>query len=198
MLSKLLLENTLIAIAELFWLSANWSQFRHILKTGSTKGLSAVTTALYAAGNVAWMVYFAGRHLWVPFTTNATMLAITVITLAYILGNRRQFLQGLVAIALISPVTGYLLFAHPSISGWVAAGYNLIAALPGVVKVIRVKKISGVSPRGLAFSVGATLCTLAYASLIGSAPLIYGCTQGLTLQSVTITYYLRYHRSRRV
>lgn len=187
-----IVENTLIIVAEGFWILSNSSQLKRLIKTRNRKGLSAPNQTLNAAGNIAWATYFASRRLYVPMVTNLTMLIITVTTLAYTLGNRKQFIQGLIAIAIVGPLTSYLLIEFPGISGWVGVSLNAVASAPWLVHVIRTKKTSGISERSLFFSLGAIFCTLTYALLIASAPLVVGCALGLVSVSTVMRYYYRY------
>jgi len=187
-----IVENTLIIVAEGFWILSNSSQLKRLVKTRNRKGLSAPNQTLNGAGNIAWATYFASRRLYVPMVTNLTMLVITATTLAYTLGNKKQFIRGLIAIAIVGPLTSYIIIVFPGVSGWVGVIYNAIASTPWLVHVIRTKKTSGISERSLFFSLGAIICTFTYALLITSAPLVVGCIVGLTTISVAMRYYYRY------
>ncbi|MDO8266112.1 MAG: hypothetical protein Q7T41_04190, partial [Candidatus Saccharibacteria bacterium] len=178
MISSELLKNSLIILSEGFWILSNWSQFRRIF-TRNNKGLSAPTQTLNAAGNIAWITYFSSKSLMVPTATNAINFFITLFTLAYVLGNKKQFFKGIIAIIVISPITSYLLISNPDISGWLAVAYNTIASTPWLFHVITTKKTSGISEKSLYLNVTATLLTATYAILIGSGPLILGTSLGM-------------------
>jgi|GEM_PF-1193639 len=192
MLVKTIVENSLIIAAEAFWIFSSWSQLRRLVKTRNRKGLSAPNQTLNAAGNIAWIAYFASQALPVPVLTNLITFTLTVATLAYTLGNRKQFLRGIVAIALVAPLTSYVLIAYSSVSGWVGVIYNLIASLPWVIHVVTSKKTSGISEKSLLFAYSAMLATLTYALLIGSLPLQVGTCIGLLNMTIVTTYYYRY------
>jgi len=194
MLTKTIIENILIIVAEAFWVSSCWTQLRRLVKTHNPKGLSAPSQTLNAAGNIAWATYFFSRGLFVPVITNLTMMLITLGTLFYILGNKKQFVKGIVAIAIVGPITSYILIVHPSVAGWLGVAYNLIAATPWVLHVVITKKVSGISERSFYFSLSAMLCTLTYALLIVSIPLIVGCLLGLAYTSVIMGYYYKYRK----
>jgi uncharacterized protein with PQ loop repeat len=123
------------------------------------------------------------------------MFVMTLMILAYTLGNRQQFKRGLLAIATIGPLTSLILICLPSYSGWFGVGYNLVAMTPWFVHVIRTKKTSGISGKSILFSFGAISCTLTYAILIGSPQLVTGCAIGLITNSTVLYYYLRYRKA---
>jgi hypothetical protein len=189
-----LVENLLIVIGESSWLLAASAQLRRLAKTRNIKGLSAPGMTLNAAGNIGWCTYFGLNHLWFPFVTNIIVLALTIGILGFLLSNRKQFLKGLVTIAIVGPLTSYMLLKFPASGGWIGMSYNWLAATPELVLVVSRKKVSGISERSLFFSTGAMLFTLTYASLIHSPPLVAGCVQGLIYMTVVMTYYYR-HRA---
>lgn len=192
MITKTIIENVLIIAAEGFWLSQNSSQLKRLVRTRNTKGLSASAQTIHAAGNIAWAAYFISRHLWVPVVTNLSMMVITVTTLAYILGNKRQFIKGLFTITAVGPFTAYVLLAFTGASGWLGVAYNNIANAPWLIRVIRTKKSSGISEKSLYYSIGALLCTLTYAFLINSIQLEVGCYLGIIFTAVIMRYYYHY------
>jgi len=195
MLTKTLIENTLLIIGESFWLFSAVVQLHHAMSKKTTRGLSAITTTLNAAGNVGWMTYFTLRQLWLPVGTNLAMFIVSVALLSFILShNRRQFHRGLLTIMLVGPLTTYLLWRFPNASGWMGMLYNFIAGTPYLIKVIKTKRLSGVSGRALIFAWGAMTTILLYAILVDAPPLIVGCTQAIIYQTIITKYYLRYRR----
>jgi len=195
MLTKTIIENILIISSEGFWILSNWSQLRKLIKTSNRRGLNAVNQTLNAAGNIAWITYFAHQRLFVPVATNATMFLLTAATLAYTLGNRKQFNRGILAIAILGPLTNYIIVAHASISGWIGVIYNEVAVLPWVANIILTHKTSGLSERGLFFAIGAMTCTFTYGLLISSVQLIAGTLAGMLNTLIVMTYYYRYRRT---
>jgi uncharacterized protein with PQ loop repeat len=193
-ISRSVIENSLILVGEGFWVLSAAAQLRRLVKTRNIKGLSAPSQTLNAAGNVGWCTYFALRHLWYPFATNILVLLLTVAILGYTLSNRKQFGRGLATIALVGPLTSYMLIRYPASSGWVGMAYNWLASTPWLIRIVTGKKVSGLSERALYFAVGAMICTLAYALLINAAPLIAGCLQGLVYAAVIMTYYYRHRK----
>lgn len=189
-------ENLLVVIGESAWVFSAGSQLTRLKRTHDTRGLSAVTQTLNAAGNVGWCTYFAMNHLWFPFVTNIFLLLLTVGALNYTLHNRRQFLRGVVAILIIGPFTAFMLLAFPLSAGWLAMLYNWIASAPWMIRVVRHKKTSGISEHSLYWSIVAMSFTLSYALLIRSAPLITACIEGLLYQAVIMRYYYRYRSLR--
>lgn len=187
-----LAENFLVVIGESAWVFSAGAQLVRLAKTHDTRGLSAVTQTLNAAGNIGWCTYFAMNHLWFPFVTNILLLLLTVGALNYTLHNRRQFVRGMIAIAIIGPFTALALTTFPLASGWLAMLYNWIASAPWMIRVIRYKKTSGISVHSLYWSLVAMSFTLTYAILIHSAPLITTCIEGLLYQAVIMRYYYRY------
>jgi len=195
MLTKTLIENTLLIVGESFWLFSAAAQLHHAMSKKTTRGLSAITTTLNAAANVGWMTYFTLRHLWLPVGTNLAMLLVGTTLLSFILShNRRQFHQGLLTILLVGPLTAYMLWRFPDASGWIGMVYNFIAGTPYLIKVIKTKRLSGVSGRALVFAWGAMTTILTYAILVDAPPLIAGCIQGMIYQVIITKYYLRYRR----
>ena len=184
-----LAANALIVVGESFWVFSGGAQLRRLSRTKNTKGLSAVSTTLNSAGNVGWVTYFALNHLWYPFFTNIVVLIISIITLGYILSNRKQFIRGLITIAIVGPITSYTLIHAPSLSGWLAVLYNNLASTPQLFKIIVRKKVSGLSEKGLFFATGASSFTLCYALIIHSVPLITGCLLGLLFDAVVYRFY---------
>ena len=191
-----LAENFLVVIGESAWVFSAGAQLIRLKRTHDTRGLSAITQTLNAAGNIGWCTYFAMNHLWFPFVTNILLLLLTVGTLNFTLHNRRQFLRGLIAILIIGPFTAFMLLTFPSAAGWLAMLYNWAASAPWMIRVIRHKKTSGISEHSLYWSLAATGFTLTYALLIRSAPLITTCAEGLLYQAIIMRYYYRYRRRR--
>jgi len=189
-----LIENVLIVIGEGAWVLSAAAQLRRVARTRNTKGLSAASQTLNAAGNIAWCTYFAMNHLWYPFVTNLMVITLTIAILGFTLSNHKQFVRGLITIALVGPLTSYALLRFPAQSGWFGMLYNWLAATPQLTRIVSRKKVSGISERGLYFAVGAMLFTLTYGLLIHSAPLVVGCTQGLVYVSVILAYYYRYRQ----
>lgn len=192
MLTKTIIENILIIAAEAFWIFSNFSQLRKLIKTRNPRGLYAPTQVLNAAGNIAWASYFASKRLWVPLSTNLIMLVLTTITIGYLLKDKKQLAKGLVSIAVIGPIAALVIIKYPDFSGWTGMIFNTIASTPWLFHVVTTKRTSGISGRSLYFALGANLCTLTYAILIGSAPLIVGCVQGLTYLMVIAYHYYCY------
>jgi uncharacterized protein with PQ loop repeat len=186
------LENLLIVVGEGAWVFSAAAQLRRLVRTRNTRGLSAVSQTLNAAGNVGWCTYFALNHLWFPFVTNIFVLLLSVAIIGYILSNRKQFFRGLITIAIVGPITSYVLLHNPGVGGWVGAGYNWLAGTPQLLRIVRHKKVSGLSEKGLFFALGALLFALSYGLLIRSIPLIVGCSQGLIYMWVTMTFYYRH------
>ncbi len=187
-----LLANTLIIIGEGFWVFSIAAQLLKVRRTRNTKGLAPVTQTLNTAGTVAWATYFAINQLWFPFSTNVTMFFLGAATLAYTLSDKKKFARGVVAILIIAPATSFMLVKYPAAGGWIGMIYNLLAGLPWLIRVIRRKKVSGISERGMFFAYGAMLSVLSYGLIIHSWPLIIGCATGLIQQSIIATYYYRH------
>jgi uncharacterized protein with PQ loop repeat len=186
--------NILIVIGEGFWVLSAAAQLRRLVTTRNTRGLSAPSQTLNAAGNIAWCTYFALNHLWYPFVTNIMVITLTICILGYTLSNRKQFLRGLTTIVIVGPLTSYALLRFPAQSGWFGMAYNWIASTPQLARIVRRRKVSGLSERALYCAVGAMLFTLSYALIIHSRPLEVGCGIGLLYAYITLTYYYRYRR----
>jgi hypothetical protein len=186
--------NGLIVVGESFWVFSATAQLRRLMRTGNTRGLSAPSQTLNAAGNVGWCTYFALNHLWYPFATNIVVLALTVALLGFTLSHRKQFVRGLIAIVIVGPLTSFALLHYPDESGWFAMAYNWLAATPELGLVVIKKKVSGISEKSLFFAAGAMLFTLTYALIIHSNPLVAGCVQGLLYCVVVFAYYYRYRK----
>jgi hypothetical protein len=69
------------------------------------------------------------------------MLVITSLILGFTLANKIQFIKGLVAIAIVGPLTGILILSFPHISGWIGVGYNFIAMMPWIIHILKTKKL---------------------------------------------------------
>jgi uncharacterized protein with PQ loop repeat len=186
--------NILVVVGESFWIFSISAQLHRLVRTRNVRGLSAPSYTLNAAGNIAWATYFFINHLWFPFATNAVVFFLTVIALGYILSNRRQFAKGLVAIAIVAPLTSYLLIKHPGWGGWIGMAYNWIAGTPQLARIVHRKKVSGLSEKSLFFALGAMSCVLAYGLIIHSLPLVIGCFQGFTYVLITLRFYYRYRK----
>jgi uncharacterized protein with PQ loop repeat len=187
-----LLVNVLIVVGESFWVFSTGAQLIRLYRTRNTKGLSPPSQTLNAAGCVAWATYFAVNHLWYPFATNVIMVVLGTAVLGYTLSNRKKFGQGLAAIAVVGPVTSYLLIVHPGAGGWIGMAYNWIAGTPWLARVVRRKKVSGISLRSMYFALGAMSCVLAYGIIIHSWPLIVGSIQGFAYELVVLKFYYRH------
>jgi hypothetical protein len=120
------------------------------------------------------------------------MLFLGTATLAYTLSNRKQFSKGLATIATIGPLTSYLLITHPALGGWIGMAYNWIAGTPWLLRIVKRKRVSGLSEKGIFFALGAMSCVLAYGLIIHSWPLITGCIQGFTYELIVMKYYYRH------
>jgi uncharacterized protein with PQ loop repeat len=186
-MSPSLLENLLILIGESFWVFAIATQLHKLIRTRDPKGLSPITQTLNAAGNIAWITYFAANSLWFPVATNIILLVLSLGVLYFILADRTLYKRALGAILVIAPLTSAILIYFPDWSGWLGVAYNAIAATPWLIHVLRTTKLSGISIHALWLDQVAMGCTLAYALLIGSVPLTVGCAQGL-LYTWIITY----------
>ena len=186
--------NILVVVGESFWVFSISAQLLKLYRTRNTHGLSAPSQTLNAAGNVAWATYFAINHLWFPFTTNVIMLFLSATTLAYILSDRKQFGKGLAAILTIGPLTSYILITHPDAGGWIGMAYNWIAGTPWLYRVVKRKKVTGLSEHGIYFALGAMSCVLVYGIIIHSLPLIAGCLQGFIYELTVLRFYYRYRR----
>jgi hypothetical protein len=125
-----LIENALIVIGESAWVLSAAAQLRRLVKTRNTRGLSAPSQTLNAAGNIGWCTYFALNHLWFPFVTNIVVVTLTIAILGFTLANRKQFVRGLLTIAIVGPLTSFVLFHFPAQSGWLGMSYNWLAATP--------------------------------------------------------------------
>lgn len=196
MLTRTVIENTLLIVGESFWFFSGWAQLRHVMRTRDVSGLSAVTITLNAAANVAWMVYFSTRELWFPVLTNALVFAVTVAILFYVLGNRRQFAKGILTILTVGPLTSLALLNFPKTGGWIGMSYNWAASTPWLVRVVTKRKVTGISAHSLWLAWGAMGCVLGYALLLDVLPLIIGCVQGMIYQAIITRYYYRYRRHR--
>ena len=195
MLTKTVIENTLLIVGESFWLFSGWAQLRHVARTRDVRGLSAVTITLNAAANVAWMVYFSARGLWFPVATNALVFGVTVAILFYVLGNRRQFAKGIITILTVGPLTSLALIVFPKAGGWIGMSYNWAASTPWLVRVVTKRKVSGISAHSLWLAWGAMSCVLGYALMLNILPLIIGSIQGMIYQAIITSHYYRYrHR----
>jgi uncharacterized protein with PQ loop repeat len=177
-MSSLGLENILILVGESFWVVALVAQLGKLIRTRDTKGLSAPTQVLNAAGYVAWITYFVAQGLWFPVATNVISLGLVFGVLYFVLRNKNLYKRGILTIMVVAPITSYVIWSFPEYSGWLGAGYNAIAATPWLIHVLRTTKLSGISKHALWYDQIAMGCTLAYALIIGSAPLIVGCVQG--------------------
>lgn len=195
MITKTIIENTFLIIGESFWFFAGFTQLKHVIKTRNTKGLSAPSVTLNAAGNIAWIVYFIGLGLWFPVFTNLLVLSVTLPLIGYILADRRKFFGALASIASIGPITSYFLIYFSNISGWLAMSYNWMAGTPQLIKVINHKKIPGFSEHSILFVIGATTSVVIYGSLIGAKPLIVGGIQGIIYELIIAYYYYSYRRT---
>lgn len=184
--------NILIIVGESAWVIGDTFQLRKLIKTHDTRGLSALTQTLNTAGTVGWATYFALNHLWFPFVTNILFFMVGTAILGYILFDKKKFLKGLAAILIIGPITSYVLFHMPEAAGWLGMSYNWIAATPRLVKVVRIKKVSGIAEKTFYFDICAIVCTLTYAAIIHSEPLIAGCVQGLVYTAIVMRYYYHY------
>src|SRR5579884_3735336 len=189
-----LLENLLIIVGESFWVFSAAAQLRRLGKTHNTRGLSAPSQTLNAAGNIGWCTYFAIHHLWFPFVTNIIVISLTIAILGFTLSNRRQFVRGLVTIAIVGPLTSYLLIAFPADSGWLGMAYNWLAGTPQLIRIVSRKKVSGLSEKSMYFAMGAMILVFIYAKLIHSVPLIAESVQGLTYMLITLKYYYGYRQ----
>lgn len=193
MLTKTIIENSLLIIGESFWLFSAIAQLVHVIKKKDVRGLSAITTALNAAANIGWITYFASRQLWLPVATNAGMLFVTVGLLINILQhNRKQLRLGLLTIAIVGPLTSYALIKYPMYAGWMGMAYNWIASTPFLIKVVRTRQVGGISGRSVGFVWGALTMVLGYGLMVNATPLVFGCLQGIVYHAIITRYYFKY------
>lgn len=189
-----LIVNGLIVLGESFWIFSDSAQLLKLTKTKNTKGLAPTSQTLNAAGNISWATYFAVNHLWFPFVTNIIVFLLTSLILGYTLSNRKKLIRGILAIVIIGPLTSIILVKQPWLGGWVGMVYNWIAGTPQLFKVIKHKKVSGISRHSLYFALGAMLCVFAYGIIIRSYPLVIGCIQGIAYTVIIFKFYFR-HRN---
>lgn len=192
-----LLVNVLIVAGEGFWVFSISAQLVRLAKTRNTHGLSAPAMALNTASCVAWTTYFFVNHLWFPVVSNVIMFFLGATTLAYILSNRRQFAKGMLAIAVIAPITSYALITHPGAGGWLGMAYNWVADTPWLYRVVKRKKVTGLSEYSIYLALSALTCVLAYALIINSWPLIFGCLQSYVYKLIILRFYYRYRHAPR-
>jgi uncharacterized protein with PQ loop repeat len=195
MIEKIVIENLLIIVGESFFVFSSFSQLRKLITTRNPRGLFAPTTALNAAGNIAWIMYFISQNLWVPIITNAVMFVLTVSVLGLLLSNKKQFAKGLISIAVLGPLTALIIIKFPDFSGWTGMIFNTIASTPWLIHVVTTKRVSGLSERSIYLSTGAMLCVLAYGSMMGAVPLIAGCIQGLLYMVIIASHYYYYRNN---
>lgn len=193
-----LLVNILIVLGEGFWVFNISAQLLKTYRTRNTRGLSAITQMLNAAGNVAWATYFFINHLWFPFSTNVMMFFLGTAELGYLLSNRKQFVKSLCTLVIVAPLTSYLLVRNPAAGGWIGMVYNWVASTPWLYRVVKYKKVSGISEQGIYFAFGAMSCVLTYGIIVHSWPLIAVITQSLVYELIICRYYYRYrnHKGR--
>lgn len=151
---------------------------------------------LNTTANAAWMVYFASNHLWVGFLSNTLMFFMTGTIVSILLSSKKQRYAGILSIVTLGPLTSWLIIVYPDYAGWIGVVYNVIAATPWIVHVVRTKKTSGISERALFMALGAMVSTLSYGALIKSGPLIVGCLIGITFELIIMRYYYRYRHAR--
>ena len=185
--------NILIVVGESFWVFSISAQLVRLYRTRNTKGLAPVSQTLNTTGNVGWATYFGINHLWFPFVTNTIMFFLSSTTLGFTLSNRKKFARGLIAIAVIGPITAYVLISNPDAGGWIGMLYNWVAGTPQLIKIVRHRKVSGLSPHGIYFAFAAMLCVLTYGFIIHSLPLVIGCVQGIIYETVVLRFF-RLHR----
>ncbi len=190
-----LAENLLIVVGEGAWVFSATAQLHKLVKTRNTRGLSAPSLTLNGAGNIAWCTYFALNHLWFPFVTNFILIFLTIAILGFTLANRKQFVRGLITIAVVGPLTSYLLLVMPAGAGWVGMSYNWVANTPWLLRVVRRKKVSGISEKSLFFSIGAIIFTFTYGALIHALPLVVGGVQGLSYDCTILAYYYKHRHN---
>lgn len=123
------------------------------------------------------------------------MFVLSAITLGFILSHKTKFLQGLLAIAVIGPVTCLALVMNPLLGGWIGVTYNWSAGTPQLIHIVRSKRVSGISEHGIFYAFGAMFCVLAYAVIIHSYPLIVGCLQGIAYEYVVLSHFLKYRQA---
>lgn len=190
-----LAENIIIVVGEGLWVLSALAQLRRLMRTRNVKGLSALSQTLNTAGSVAWATYFAGTHLWYPFVTNVVLVAIGLALMGYIISDRRQFAKGIFSVAIVGPLTSYVLVRYPASGGWLAVAYNWMAATPWLHKVVTKRKVSGISEKGLLMAVVAQLCSLVYGALVHSLPLVVGSIQGLTYMAIILYFYYQHRHN---
>ena len=195
MLSRTIIENILILLGESFWVWSCYSQLSKLIRTKDKRGLSSVNMTLNTAANMAWVVYFASNKLWVGFFSNTLMFFMTGLMVILLVSTKKQRYSELLSVLLLGPFTAYLIVVYPELAGWVGVIFNIIAATPWLVHVLKTKKTSGISERALFLALGAMLSTLIYGLLIGSGPLVVGTIIGLLYEATIMSYYYRYRHS---
>jgi uncharacterized protein with PQ loop repeat len=192
MLTQTVIENVLILLAESFWVFSTFSQLVKLARTKDPKGLFAPTLVLNIAGNFAWITYFSSLGKIVPIFSNVIMATLLVITISYLLTNRKQLIKAIFSIVIIAPLVALLIIRYPSFSGWTGMIFNTISATPWLYHIITTKKTSGLSEKSLYFSLSAITCNLIYAIMIGSAPVLVSGLRGALYTLIIISYYYRY------
>lgn len=169
-----------------------------VLKTARTKnkrGISVWKNALIGSSIIGWLVYGMSQRIWPIVVSNTIMLPLMTYFL-YLLAHSKKRKQLITIMFVCGVILGsvLLLLSRPA-AGWVSLLYMTLAMTPQIVKVIREKRIDGLSRRAEKLWLFVNIATFLYAFELRAYPLIIAGTVG-TLYSIVVLYMLHHKHPR--
>ncbi len=167
-----------------------------VYKTARTKnkrGISVWKNALIGSSILGWLVYGVSQTIWPVVVSNTLMLPLMTYFL-YLLAHSKKRKQLIAIMFVCGALLGMvLLFLSKSAAGWVSLAYMTLAMTPQIVKVIRDKRIDGLSRRAEKLWFFVNIATFLYAFELRAYPLIIAGIVGTSYSIVVLGMLHRKH-----
>jgi uncharacterized protein with PQ loop repeat len=160
-----------------------------VFKTARTKnkyGISVWKNALVGSACVGWLFYGVSERIWPVVVANALLLVLLSYFL-YLLAQTNKRKQLLFVMFACGTVLGLvLLFLSRQAAGWVSFIYFVLALLPQLIKVVKEKRIDGLSFKAEAVWLASSVTTFLYALELRAYPLIMSGVVGVVYSMVVL------------
>lgn len=167
-----------------------------VAKTARTKnkrGISVWKNALVGSSIIGWLMYGLSQQIWPVVVSNTIMLPLMTYFL-YLLAHSKKRRQLVTIMFVCGAILGVvLLFLSRSAAGWVSLIFMTLAMLPQMAKVLREKRIDGLSRKAEMLWLAVNIATFLYALDIKAYPLVLAGIVGTSYSIVVLTMLHRKH-----
>lgn len=177
---------------------ATASQVAKTIRTKNKRGISVWKNALVGSSTIGWLFYGVSQKIWPVIIANAIMLPLLMYFLYLIARSRKRkqlFLVMFISGLLLGTV---LLYLSRTAAGWLSSGYLALALLPQAIKVVKEKRIDGLSYKAESVWLLSSLATFIYAVELRAYPLVTAGIIGIAYSCIVLCMlYHKHPRQRR-